>query len=1563
MSPPAAPFGAEWDLATAECVVAAGEWDRLFDALERAGCELGVDNRMRALGLLGRLGAAGADLNDPDLLRAHLVPILATGAEAEAEFAEVIARWQASASAGAGLGWRQQRAQRTSPDAVAVVLRADRRSQIWLFMSVAGTLVLLFAWAMGWFPVLSPNLSGPTALQREIPPPGDISVDWQSHLQDVLMRVAFALPVLFFGLLLAGWRGAAGDRLVRQAGAADWSELFTLAAERVRWFAAIDTRRLFEALKQKLLTITDRIDVPASVEATLRAGMSPMVAYQAVEERSNYIVLVDRRGAVDHIEFLLQSLVAALAAAKVRFARYEFHGRPAFCTPINADPGTAVALPFTVLAKRHAGERLLMITDGEGLFEPPGWRALRNRQRIFVRPGTPVAEINRLHDFGHVALLTLKPRSTWGQRERLLQDLGFLVVPANAEGINRIGQHIARGGEEFADEPSANISDDSLISGLSAQALRYASNIPPPPEEIENLVTDLRIWMARTVLDDPLQPGRGFLVLCGVAAFPTIGPGLTLQIARLLSRASGDSEASIDSRLLAPLARLPWLRDGRMPDWLRIALLNSLDETDLKKIRGLQLAVLAEAQPASGPIDHAGLERIAAAFEVAVGKSVRELDEAAARVAPSAPGDEVERIFLAVLRGERLDPVRDVIAPEAPETIRERLAAPERRRRAVWIAATIVTAGVGALAEPVFAGWIAAGWNALAAFASTRPLSSQNAGFDLVPWLGIASMLIATSCLSVWLTAALQLWGNDETRRRLLKALRFASIVAIVPAAVYVFSDPAVARMPLLFAMSAAIFLRFAPASRTPGAASAADMLPARLEGDDWIATSLGSVVVAVLALGPVFLFAAPTFDPSLGFSLQLAGVLVGAATWGFGSRYVRYHLLGPIEGRPTAQEHWLDFVAPLLALLFIASATPELLNLAQIFGSYLSMPGSDFGVISRPAPIYFLLTNFLGSCFTLLTLRLMPSFVSIFRFLTLFTFLVSLGPFYVIIFMLLSKKGIIPGTIFWWLFFLFLSICAINNILEMKRIFVRIVAISVYGTLWVACITQIPFATTPKLFLMPFFLGFITPAAAVWWPNLRFILMARSSANRSTWSNEKPFALRVRDTFQATIASAWWFVPTLWVVSLRYRFLGMDIDVAPLAVPLAFVAGWRCGAAATIPVLVGSLPFVAHAGLLRDPAIASPGGLWPVIVLPLMARLVGDEALRHSVLGRERAVPVDCALFVLCLATAVPKATLSPGLAVSVDPSWLGACVGFLIGASRMRWREPAIAFAAGLGLVGTLGLAVGLRDWEFQSWALSAASFFGGRVWRSFVVPKMAGFRGIGTFSALLLMLLFAAILVFVPNIFAVTPIETALLGAPNLASLPLLALMGGIIVRKKPNLALVCWTTMVIMWASGVGWDNLTLGPGGAEIFICITGFAMLGYQLERRGEPHYARALGLVAQVRPSAAAPAGRIRILGGSLAGMEVPVSARVVLGRDPTKAQIVFPSEDTAVSRQHCEIRFDSAVALFEVRDLGSRNGTFVANGPDPPRRLAPEVIERLAPGQNILVGSSRNRLLLELG
>jgi hypothetical protein len=155
---------------------------------------------------------------------------------------------------------------------------------------------------------------------------------------------------------------------------------------------------------------------------------------------------------------------------------------------------------------------------------------------------------------------------------------------------------------------------------------------------------------------------------------------------------------------------------------------------------------------------------------------------------------------------------------------------------------------------------------------------------------------------------------------------------------------------------------------------------------------------------------------------------------------------------------------------------------------------------------------------------------------------------------------------------------------------------------------------------------------------------------------------------------------------------------------------------------------------------------------------------------------------------------------------------------------------------------------------------------------------------------------------------------------------------------DIAMICVAAAIalLMAAGGI----LLLAPSGRE------------WLFPRAGPANQGRA----------AIVQAGRIRILGGPLAGTVVSVPASVVLGRDPSQAQIVFPGDDTTVSRGHCEIRFDGAAALFEVRDLGSRNGTFIANGTDAPRRLVPDVVERLAPGQNILVGSPRNRLVLEL-
>ena len=129
MSASAAGFSAEWDVATAERVARVGEWDLLFDRLDAAGCELGVGGRMRALGLVGRLAVAGAELSDPGILQSYLVPIFATSTERAGDIDTIIAHWAERAALGnSATRWRRRTASSAESDAISTVIHTDRRS-------------------------------------------------------------------------------------------------------------------------------------------------------------------------------------------------------------------------------------------------------------------------------------------------------------------------------------------------------------------------------------------------------------------------------------------------------------------------------------------------------------------------------------------------------------------------------------------------------------------------------------------------------------------------------------------------------------------------------------------------------------------------------------------------------------------------------------------------------------------------------------------------------------------------------------------------------------------------------------------------------------------------------------------------------------------------------------------------------------------------------------------------------------------------------------------------------------------------------------------------------------------------------------------------------------------------------------------------------------------------------------------------------------------------------------------------------------------------------------------
>ncbi|MFT3721519.1 trypsin-like peptidase domain-containing protein [Pseudorhodoferax sp.] len=81
--------------------------------------------------------------------------------------------------------------------------------------------------------------------------------------------------------------------------------------------------------------------------------------------------------------------------------------------------------------------------------------------------------------------------------------------------------------------------------------------------------------------------------------------------------------------------------------------------------------------------------------------------------------------------------------------------------------------------------------------------------------------------------------------------------------------------------------------------------------------------------------------------------------------------------------------------------------------------------------------------------------------------------------------------------------------------------------------------------------------------------------------------------------------------------------------------------------------------------------------------------------------------------------------------------------------------------------------------------------------------------------------------------------------------------------------------------------------------------------------------------------------LAGPYAGKRFAVQGELVFGRDAKTCNVVFDAAQDGISARHCALRFDAGTG-FELRDLGSTNGTFVDG-----QRLDPHTPRRLRDGQ----------------
>jgi hypothetical protein len=304
-----------------------------------------------------------------------------------------------------------------------------------------------------------------------------------------------------------------------------------------------------------------RLDIEATIGATIRELGFPTFRYKRSTKVPEYLALIERTSQRDHQSRLFEELVLSLEDQGVIVERYYFSHDPRVC--FKHSHSGADRLPPTEAERRkfESGvnlqdllsdddqHRLLIFSSGESLVDPISGE-MQAWTKIITR-------------WNERAVLTPTSPADWGGRELTLSK-NLIVVPATIEGLQSLVDYFELGEVE------------SLRRWIKKE-----SASPPKDFDSQEVVKQLRQYLGRDT----------FQWLCACAVYPRLQWDLTLYIGALPCM----SPELIGDENLLRLIRLPWFQTSLIPENIRRLLVRELDPEIDSAVRAALVGLLDES--------------------------------------------------------------------------------------------------------------------------------------------------------------------------------------------------------------------------------------------------------------------------------------------------------------------------------------------------------------------------------------------------------------------------------------------------------------------------------------------------------------------------------------------------------------------------------------------------------------------------------------------------------------------------------------------------------------------------------------------------------------------------------------------------------------------------------------------------------------------------------------------------------------------------------------------------------------------------------------------------------
>ena len=574
-------------VSSAESTPGAGEellanLTRLAQRLRAQGFEVTSDRWTNVMDLIASLAFHQRLPDDPAGLGPYLAPLLCRSSFEQAAFDEVFEAWLDDAAVSSPVVVQMRRAQHAEAErAASTPEKPAPRSRGAFFFIV--TLVLLGLLAAGLYyatkpePVILPGeppIEPPTETRTTEPSPsntdsGDdtwrqlplepipprtplespsLNADNLARLVVLDRLVVAVFPIIVLALLAWRWWRRRIVLRRRRGSPDDPLASLSLAGRHDDLFAGQPVREGLRRLHNPVPRSSRRMDVTASVARTVEQGGLIQLVNEVRQAVPEVVVLVDRADTGDQLSGLSGLVAKRLEEEGLVVHHYLLAGEPRLAHRPAASHGAPIPpVDLATLALRHRGARLVLVGDPAALIDT--WR----------RELTSWA--TALEDWSERGLLATRTLSR--EWENIVEASGFVVAPLSSDGIRRLSERLA-GAPVSGAAPVAN-----PLPALLQEDAPWLRPVSPGEEQVKALCQQLTVYLG----------GRGYLLLAAMAVYPGLHWGLT----RALDLSLFPEGTERDRRMLG-IARLPWSREGWLPDWLRKVLVGSLSQRQRKRL-------------------------------------------------------------------------------------------------------------------------------------------------------------------------------------------------------------------------------------------------------------------------------------------------------------------------------------------------------------------------------------------------------------------------------------------------------------------------------------------------------------------------------------------------------------------------------------------------------------------------------------------------------------------------------------------------------------------------------------------------------------------------------------------------------------------------------------------------------------------------------------------------------------------------------------------------------------------------------------------------------------------